>query len=67
MQLITLPGAEVLEGQLDLAIAPQWLLDGADIAGVNRKLIAHGQFVAAGLNLEIAAVSPVTLIDLHGV
>ncbi|MNE36620.1 hypothetical protein D3C80_1304360 [compost metagenome] len=65
LQLVALPGAEVLEGQVELAIAPQRLVYRAYIARGDRKLVAHRQFVAAGGDLEVARVGPVAFVYLH--
>ncbi|MNH31717.1 hypothetical protein D3C79_921120 [compost metagenome] len=67
LQLVALPGAEVLEGQVELAIAPQRLVYRAYIARGDRELVAHGQFVAAGGHFKVARVGPVAFVNLDGV
>jgi len=65
LQLITFAGVEILEFHVQLTIAPQRLGVGADVGGLHRKLVTDCQFMATGLNLEVAFIVGGLVIDLQ--
>lgn len=66
LQLVALAGVEVVEGQVQLTVAPQRLGLGADIGRRHGELVAHGQLMVAGLDFEITFINGGLFVHFQG-